>query len=69
MAAQAKIANRRQISEYLLINTAHHWIIKRLNRLLVVKRETMSGVKRRQHKGLNNRAENRTSRPDDENGR
>ena len=33
------------------------------------KKEIMPGVEHRQHKGLNNRAENSTSPPADENGR
>jgi hypothetical protein len=44
-------------------------ITDKLESYAAAKKEIMPSVEHRQHKGLNNRAENHTSRPDDENGR
>ena len=43
-------------------------VTDKLKSYAAAKREIMPGVEHRQHKGLNNRAENSHQRPDDESG-
>jgi putative transposase len=43
-------------------------VTDKLKSYAAAKREIMPGVEHRQHKGLNNRAENPINRPDDESG-
>jgi putative transposase len=43
-------------------------VTDKLKSYAAAKREIMPGVEHRQHKGLNNRAENSINRPDDESG-